>query len=349
MLEDQEPARHRRRQGDPQGHRPDGAGRRGARHHGAERLRQEHARPACSPAATATRSPAARCCSTARTCSTWPPRSGPARACSWPSSTRSRSPASTTPTSSRRRSTPCASTAASPSSTRSSSCTLVREKMKLMQMDESLLNRAGQRGLLGRREEAQRDLPDGGARAAARASSTRPTPGLDIDALRIVADGVNALRSPERAFVVITHYQRLLNYIVPDSCTCWSDGRIVSRAARSWRSSWRRRATAGSRWRRSRRRSRWEPEGHAGDRDPGASRGGRRPLPRRVRALPPRAPRASPRWLQALRRRGHRALRASSASPPSGRRSGASPTWRRSSQGDLPLAAGRCPTRWPRG
>ena len=51
--------------------------------------------------------------------------------------------------------------------------------------------------------------------------------GLDIDALRIVADGVNALRSPDRAFVVITHYQRLLNYIIPDFVHVMSDGRIV--------------------------------------------------------------------------------------------------------------------------
>jgi Fe-S cluster assembly ATP-binding protein len=51
--------------------------------------------------------------------------------------------------------------------------------------------------------------------------------GLDIDALRVVADGVNALRSPERSFIVITHYQRLLNYIVPDFVHVMSKGRIV--------------------------------------------------------------------------------------------------------------------------
>jgi Fe-S cluster assembly ATP-binding protein len=51
--------------------------------------------------------------------------------------------------------------------------------------------------------------------------------GLDIDALRTVADGVNALRSPERAFLVITHYQRLLEYIVPDFVHILMDGRIV--------------------------------------------------------------------------------------------------------------------------
>jgi Fe-S cluster assembly ATP-binding protein len=51
--------------------------------------------------------------------------------------------------------------------------------------------------------------------------------GLDIDALRVAADGVNALRSPERAMVVITHYQRLLNYIVPDFVHVMSKGRVV--------------------------------------------------------------------------------------------------------------------------
>lgn len=51
--------------------------------------------------------------------------------------------------------------------------------------------------------------------------------GLDIDALRVVAEGVNALRSPDRAMIVITHYQRLLDYIVPDKVHVLSDGRIV--------------------------------------------------------------------------------------------------------------------------
>jgi Fe-S cluster assembly ATP-binding protein len=51
--------------------------------------------------------------------------------------------------------------------------------------------------------------------------------GLDIDALRVVADGVNALRSPDRSFLVITHYQRLLNHIVPDSVHVWANGRVV--------------------------------------------------------------------------------------------------------------------------
>jgi Fe-S cluster assembly ATP-binding protein len=69
------------------------------------------------------------------------------------------------------------------------------------------------------------------ASPAARKSATRfcrwRYSGLDIDALRIAADGVNALRSPERAMVVITHYQRLLNYIIPDFVHVMSKGRVV--------------------------------------------------------------------------------------------------------------------------
>ena len=72
---------------------------------------------------------------------------------------------------------------------------LVKEKAKLVEIDEELVKRAGQRGLLGRREEAQRDLPDGGPRPDAR-DPRRDRLGLDIDALRIVADGVNQLRTP---------------------------------------------------------------------------------------------------------------------------------------------------------
>ena len=70
--------------------------------------------------------------------------------------------------------------------------------------------------------------------------------GLDIDALRIVAEGVNAMRSPERGHVLVTHYQRLLDYIVPDFVHVLVNGRIVRRAARSWRWNWKRRATV--RW-----------------------------------------------------------------------------------------------------
>ena len=70
--------------------------------------------------------------------------------------------------------------------------------------------------------------------------------GLDIDALKTVAEGVNAMRTPDRAIVVVTHYQRLLNYIVPDFVHVLSTAASSSRAARIWRSSSRNRATAGS-------------------------------------------------------------------------------------------------------
>jgi Fe-S cluster assembly ATP-binding protein len=56
--------------------------------------------------------------------------------------------------------------------------------------------------------------------------------GLDIDALRVVSEGVNAMRSPERSFIVVTHYQRLLNYIVPDYVHVLSEGRIVRSGGR---------------------------------------------------------------------------------------------------------------------
>src|SRR5678815_21036 len=63
-------------------------------------------------------------------------------------------------------------------------------------------------------------------------NAKRKQAGLDIDALRVVSDGVNAMRSPERSFVVVTHYQRLLNYIVPDYVHVLSDGKIVRSGGR---------------------------------------------------------------------------------------------------------------------
>jgi Fe-S cluster assembly ATP-binding protein len=70
--------------------------------------------------------------------------------------------------------------------------------------------------------------------------------GLDIDALRVVADGVNALRSPERSMLVITHYQRLLDYIVPDGCMCWRRAASWPPAGPNWRIRSRRKATTAS-------------------------------------------------------------------------------------------------------
>ncbi len=89
-----------------------------------------------------------------------------------------------------------------------------------------MLKRPVNVGFSGGEKKRAEILQMASARADACACSTRPTSGLDIDALRIVADGVNALRSPERSMLVITHYQRLLNYIVPDRVHVLADGRI---------------------------------------------------------------------------------------------------------------------------
>jgi len=104
--------------------------------------------------------------------------------------------------------------------------TLVKEKTKLVEMDQTLLNRPINEGFSGgekkRNEIFQMALLDPKLAILDETDS-----GLDIDALRVVAGGVNALRSPERAMIVITHYQRLLNYIVPDHVHVLSEGRIV--------------------------------------------------------------------------------------------------------------------------
>jgi len=104
--------------------------------------------------------------------------------------------------------------------------TMVREKMKLLGMDETLMNRPVNEGFSG--GEKKRNEIFQMAVLEPRLSILDETDsGLDIDALKIVAKGVNALRSPERAIVVVTHYQRLLNYIVPDFVHVLSEGRIV--------------------------------------------------------------------------------------------------------------------------
>jgi len=103
---------------------------------------------------------------------------------------------------------------------------LIKEKMKLVEMDQALLNRPLNEGFSGgekkRNEVLQMVVLD-----PALALLDETDSGLDIDALRVVANGVNALRTKERAMIVITHYQRLLNYIVPDFIHVLHEGRIV--------------------------------------------------------------------------------------------------------------------------
>ena len=103
---------------------------------------------------------------------------------------------------------------------------LVKEKMALMEMDQSLLNRAVNTGFSGG-EKKRNEIFKMAVLEPKLAILDETDSGLDIDALKIVAAGVNALRSPERAMIVVTHYQRLLNYIVPDFVHVLAEGRIV--------------------------------------------------------------------------------------------------------------------------
>ncbi len=103
---------------------------------------------------------------------------------------------------------------------------LMREKMKLVEMDQSFLNRSLNEGFSGG-EKKRNEIFQMAMLEPTLAVLDETDSGLDIDALRIVAHGVNALRSPTTATVVITHYQRLLDYIVPDVVHVLWNGRIV--------------------------------------------------------------------------------------------------------------------------
>jgi Fe-S cluster assembly ATP-binding protein len=104
--------------------------------------------------------------------------------------------------------------------------TLARERMKALEMDETLMNRAVNEGFSGG-EKKRNEIFQMAVLEPSLAVLDETDSGLDIDALKIVANGVNTLRSPERAMLVVTHYQRLLNYIVPDVVHVLTDGRIV--------------------------------------------------------------------------------------------------------------------------
>ncbi|NQW03363.1 MAG: Fe-S cluster assembly ATPase SufC [Acidobacteria bacterium] len=104
--------------------------------------------------------------------------------------------------------------------------TLIREKASLLEMDQSMLHRAVNEGFSGG-EKKRNEIFQMAVLEPKLAVLDETDSGLDIDALRVVANGVNALRSPDRAIVVVTHYQRLLDYIVPDFVHVLSGGRIV--------------------------------------------------------------------------------------------------------------------------
>lgn len=103
---------------------------------------------------------------------------------------------------------------------------LVRERMKLVKMDEALLNRSVNDGFSGG-EKKRNEILQMAVLEPRFCVLDETDSGLDIDALKIVANGVNSMRSADRAFLVITHYQRLLNYVIPDYVHVLIDGRIV--------------------------------------------------------------------------------------------------------------------------
>jgi Fe-S cluster assembly ATP-binding protein len=103
---------------------------------------------------------------------------------------------------------------------------LLKEKMRLLEMDERFLNRPVNEGFSGG-EKKRNEIVQMAVLEPRMAILDETDSGLDIDALKIVAKGVNTMRSPDRAILVVTHYQRLLNYIVPDFVHVLVDGRIV--------------------------------------------------------------------------------------------------------------------------
>ena len=103
---------------------------------------------------------------------------------------------------------------------------VVREKMKLLEMDETLMNRPVNEGFSGG-EKKRNEIFQMAVLEPRLAILDETDSGLDIDALRTVADGINRLRSPKRAIILVTHYQRLLSYVVPDFVHVLADGRIV--------------------------------------------------------------------------------------------------------------------------
>ena len=108
---------------------------------------------------------------------------------------------------------------------------LVRNKMKLIKLNEDLLGRSVNEGFSGG-EKKRNEIFQMAILEPRLAILDETDSGLDIDALKVVADVVNSLRSSDRAIILVTHYQRLLNYIVPDQVHVLTDGRIVKSGGR---------------------------------------------------------------------------------------------------------------------
>src|SRR5437867_13369393 len=108
---------------------------------------------------------------------------------------------------------------------------LAREKMKLVEMDESFMNRSVNEGFSGG-EKKRNEILQMAVLDPTLAILDETDSGLDIDALKVVAKGINALRNSDRAIIAVTHYQRLLNYVVPDRVHVLTAGRIVKSGGR---------------------------------------------------------------------------------------------------------------------
>jgi Fe-S cluster assembly ATP-binding protein len=104
---------------------------------------------------------------------------------------------------------------------------LVREKLEILHISDDLLHRAVNEGFSGG-EKKRNEIFQMAVLEPALAVLDETDSGLDIDALKLVAEGVNRLRNPQRAMIVVTHYQRLLDHIVPDAVHVLADGRIVA-------------------------------------------------------------------------------------------------------------------------
>src|SRR5947207_14203957 len=103
---------------------------------------------------------------------------------------------------------------------------MVKDKMNLLKMDQSFMNRAVNEGFSGG-EKKRNEIFQMAVVNPTLALMDETDSGLDIDALKVVANGASSLRAPDRAILIVTHYQRLLNYIAPDYVHVMMDGRIV--------------------------------------------------------------------------------------------------------------------------
>jgi Fe-S cluster assembly ATP-binding protein len=126
---------------------------------------------------------------------------------------------------------------------------LLKDKMRLIEMDERFQNRSVNEGFSGG-EKKRNEIVQMAVLEPKLAILDETDSGLDIDALKIVANGVNSMRHPDRAIVMVTHYQRLLITLFRTMCMCWPEAGLSSRAGRNWRANWSARAMGGSslRW-----------------------------------------------------------------------------------------------------